>query len=63
MSVDTLPRWVHWTDGELAVLDLWVAKIRAGMRRRTAARRLHQTCMNHRSIGAITVALTKAGTP
>lgn len=60
---DTLPRWVHWTDGELAVLDLWVVKIRAGMPRRAAARRLHQTCMSHRSVGALVVALTKAGLP
>ena len=56
----TLPRWVHWTDGELAVLDLWVGKIRSGMPRRTAARRLHQTCMNHRSVEAITKVLAGA---
>lgn len=59
----TLPKCMAWSDGERAVVELWVARLEVGLSMSAVARRLHSTIMAHRSIGAIVQQLHRTRFP
>lgn len=57
---DTRPGWLPWSDGERAVIALWIPRVAAGMSITDAARRLRHLGLAHRSVSAIYAELRRA---